>query len=236
MDSGTGAGTGEQRVGSVVVADDEPMVRRGLRVFVEAGGEFRVVAEAADGREAVAAVRAHRPDILLLDVRMPRMNGLEATAELRAAQDPVDTRIVVMTTFGLDEYVEQALALGADGFLLKDTPPDALLDALRAVRDGNAALSPRVLRHVLDTFRSPAAGQGREVRARLDALSPRESEVLALVAEGLSNQEIGVRLHMAETTVKAHVSHMLNKLGAANRVQLAVLAHTAGPPQAGPPR
>ncbi|MFC9293868.1 response regulator [Streptomyces sp. NPDC057011] len=221
------------RSGTVVVADDEPMVRRGLRAFVESTGEFTVVAEAEDGARAVELVRTHRPDILLLDIRMPVLNGLETTAALRDAG--TETAIVVMTTFGLDEYVEQALALGADGFLLKDTPPDELLAALRAVREGNAALSPPVLRQVLESFRSPAAGQNRRARARLEALTPREGEVLGLVAEGLSNQEIAERLAMAEATVKAHVSRMLTKVGAANRVQLALLAHEAGPGVPEPP-
>ncbi|MER7463606.1 response regulator transcription factor [Streptomyces sp. NPDC097981] len=233
-------------VARVVIADDEPVLRRGLRTSVESTGEFHVVAEAADGREAVEAVRTHLPDILLLDLRMPRMNGLEVTAALRTPQSAAeaddeavagaDAHIVVTTGFGLDSDVEQALALGADGFLPKDTPRQELLAVLRAVRDGDAAMSPQALRHVLGAFAAPGGAQRREARERLGVLSPRDAEVLGLVAEGLSNREIGERLHLAEASVQGRVGRMLAELGAASRVQLALLARAAGSGAQGPPR
>ncbi|MFE2549894.1 response regulator [Streptomyces sp. NPDC059355] len=234
-------------VGRVVIADDEPVVRRGLRTTVESTGEFHVVAEAGDGRGAVEAVRAHLPDILLLDLRMPRMNGAEVTAALRApGPEPEPERepdaaeaaahIVLLTGFGLDADVERALALGADAFLPKDTPREELLAALRAVRDGDAVLSPQVLRQVLDASRPPPATRREEARARLGALPPREAEVLGLVAEGLSNGEIGERLGTAPDAVQRLVGRMLAELGAANRVQLALLARAAGPGAPGPAR
>ncbi|WP_405763161.1 response regulator [Streptomyces sp. NBC_00045] len=243
-------------VGRVVIADDEPVVRRALRTSVESTGEFHVVAEAADGHEAVEAVRAHLPDILLLDVRMPRMNGVEATAALRAPRSGADggsdagagagadsgaeaaaaAHIVVTTGFGLAPDVEQALALGADAFLAKDTPREELLAALRAVREGDAVLSPQVLRQVLDALRTPASAERRQARARLDVLPPREAEVLGMVAAGLSNREIAERLHGAEGSVKALVGRMLAESGAANRLELAMLARTAGSGAQGPPR
>ncbi|MEV0411600.1 response regulator transcription factor [Streptomyces sp. NPDC050448] len=235
-------------VGRVVIADDEPMVRRGLRMSVESTGEFHVVAEAADGQEAVEAVRTHLPDILLLDIRMPRMNGLETTAALRAPASEAEAgaddgagagaaaHIVVTTSFGLDADVEQALALGADAFLPKDTPREELLDALRAVQEGDAVMPPQALRTLLDALRTPAPAQRRQARERVGVLSPREAEVLGLVAEGLSNREIGERMRLAESAVKDRVGRMLAELGAANRVQLALLARVAGPEAEGPPR
>ncbi|MCX5151107.1 response regulator transcription factor [Streptomyces sp. NBC_00320] len=224
------------RVGRVVVADDEPVVRRGLRTSVESTGAFHVVAEAADGHEAVEAVRAHLPDILLLDIHMPRMDGLEATAALRAPDSGAAAHIVVTTGLGLDADVERALALGADAFLPKDAPREELLAALRAVQEGDAALSPPALRSVLDGLRTPAAAQRREARERLEVLSAREAEVLGLVAEGLANRAIGERLQLTRDAVKDLVGRMLAELDAANRLQLALLAHTAGPEGEGPPR
>ncbi|MFI5670139.1 response regulator [Streptomyces sp. NPDC051704] len=238
-------------VGRVVIADDEPVVRRGLRMSVESTGEFHVVAEAGDGRGAVEAVRAHLPDVLLLDLRMPRMNGAEVTAALRAAgrgpgpgREPgpepdageAAAHIVLLTGSGLDADVERALALGADAFLPKDTPREELLAALRAVRDGDAVLSPQALRQVLDASHPPAAAGREEARARLGALPPREAEVLGLVAGGLSNGEIGERLGAAPDAVQRLVGRMLAELGAANRVQLALLARAAGPWAPGPAR
>ncbi|MEV6733592.1 MULTISPECIES: response regulator transcription factor [unclassified Streptomyces] len=223
-------------VGRVVVADDEPVVRRGLRTSVESTGEFRVVAETADGHEAVEAVRAHLPDILLLDIHMPRMNGLEATAALRTPDSGAAAHIVVTTGLGLDADVEQALTLGADAFLPKDAPREELLAALRAVQEGDAAMSPQVLRDVLDGLRTPAAAQRRQARERLEVLSAREAEVLGLVAEGPANREIGERLQLAQDAVKDLVGRMLAELDAANRLQLALLARTAGPEAEGPPR
>ncbi|MEU9175485.1 response regulator transcription factor [Streptomyces sp. NPDC048550] len=224
------------RVGRVVVADDEPVVRRGLRTSVESTGAFHVVAEAADGHEAVEAVRAHLPDILLLDIHMPRMDGLEATAALRAPDSGAAAHIVVTTGLGLDADVERALALGADAFLPKDAPREELLAALHAVQEGDAALSPPVLRSVLDGLGTPAAAQRREARERLEVLSAREAEVLGLVAEGLANRAIGERLQLTRDAVKDLVGRMLAELDAANRFQLALLARAAGPEGEGPPR
>ncbi|MFJ3204162.1 response regulator [Streptomyces sp. NPDC086989] len=241
-------------VGRVVIADDEPVVRRALRTAVESTGEFHVVAEAADGHEAVEAVRVHLPDILLLDVRMPRMDGVETTTALRAprpegeaaadaegdagtewgADGGAGTRIVLTTGFGLDRDVERALVLGADAFLPKNAPRAELLAALRAVRDGDAVLSPQVLRQVLDALGTPTDAQRRQARARCEALPPREAEVLGLVAAGLSNREIGERLHSPEDSVKALVGRVLAELGAASRLELALLARTAGAGVRGP--
>ncbi|KPH96987.1 two component transcriptional regulator, LuxR family [Actinobacteria bacterium OV450] len=243
-------------VGRVVIADDEPVVRRALRAAVESTGEFHVVAEAADGHEAVEAVRVHLPDILLLDVRMPRMDGVETTTALRAPRPAGDaaagadaegdagadagadaaagTRIVLTTGFGLDRDVERALVLGADAFLAKNAPRAELLAALRAVRDGDAVLSPQVLRQVLDALGTPTDAQHRQARARCEALPPREAEVLGLVAAGLSNREIGERLHTPEDSVKALVGRVLAELGAASRLELALLARTAGAGVRGP--
>ncbi|MFF4099344.1 response regulator [Streptomyces sp. NPDC001903] len=226
-------------VGRVVVADDEPVVRSGLRTSVESTGEFHVVAEAGDGHEAVDAVRTHLPDVLLLDLRMPRMNGVEATLALRAPGPDAPeaaAHIVLMTGFGLDADVERALAFGADAFLPKDAPREELLAVLRTVRDGDAVLPPRVLRQVLDASPAPAAERRRQARARLDALPPREAEVLGLVARGMSDREIGERLGTAQEAVRGLVGRLLAELGAANRVQLALLARAAGPGAAGPPR
>ncbi|MFI8263225.1 response regulator [Streptomyces sp. NPDC085665] len=240
-------------VGRVVIADDEPVVRRGLRTSVESTGEFHVVAEAGDGPGAVEAVRTHLPDVLLLDLRMPRLNGAEVTEALRApgpepepepdagadaGADAAEAaaHIVLLTGSGLDADVERALALGADAFLPKDTSRGELLSALRAVRDGDAVLSPQVLRQVLDASRPPAAARRAEARARLGALPPREAEVLGLVAEGLSNGEIGERLGAAPDAVQRLVGRMLAELGAANRVQLALLARAAGSGGPGPAR
>ncbi|MFF3651778.1 response regulator [Streptomyces sp. NPDC002181] len=227
------------RVGRVVLADDEPVVRRALRTSVESTGEFHVVAEAGDGHEAVEAVRAHLPDVLLLDLRMPGLDGVETTAALRAPESDAAeaaAHIVLMTGFGLDADVERALALGADAFLRKDTPREELLAALRSVRDGDAVLSPEALRQVLEGLSAPAAAWSRRVRERLDLLPPREAEVLGLVAEGLSNREIGERLGTAHDAVRDLVGRTLAELGAANRLQLALLARTAGPGTAGPAR
>ncbi|MFE2475903.1 response regulator [Streptomyces sp. NPDC059389] len=232
-------------VGRVVIADDEPVVRRGLRTSVESTGEFHVVAEAGDGPGAVEAVRTHLPDVLLLDLRMPRMNGAEVTAALRGPEPEPESgagagaaaaHIVLLTGSGLDADVERALALGADAFLPKDTPRGELLAALRAVRDGDAVLSPQVLRQVLDASRPPAAAGREQARARLGALPPREAGVLGLVAEGLSNGEIGERLGAAPDAVQRLVGRMLAELGAANRVQLALLARAAGYGAPGPAR
>ncbi|GGK03554.1 DNA-binding response regulator [Pilimelia anulata] len=209
----------------VLVVDDEELVRSGLRMILEASDDIAVVAEARDGAEGVAAAARHRPDVVLLDVRMPRQDGLAAAAGLAALPDP--PRVVMLTTFDLDEYVHAALRAGAVGFLLKDTPPRELAAAVRTVAAGHAMLSPRVTRRLISTFAERGPSRADEARRRLAALTGREAEVVDAVAEGLSNAEIGRRLDMREATVKAHVSRALAKLSLANRVQAAILVHEA---------
>jgi len=210
----------------VLIADDEALVRSGLRMILETTDDVRVAAEAADGGEAVAQASAHRPDVVLMDIRMPGTDGLAATRELMARDNA--PRVIVLTTFHLDEYVHEALRAGAAGFLLKDTPPRDLIQAIRVVAAGDAMLSPAVTRRLMDDFAGAGGARRHEARSRLAMLTARETEVLLFVAEGLSNAEIGRRLHMSEATVKTHVSRLLDKLGAANRVQVAILAHDAG--------
>jgi DNA-binding NarL/FixJ family response regulator len=210
----------------VVVVDDEQLVRSGLRMILESAGDIEVVGEAADGGGAVELVRRHRPDVALMDIRMPAMDGLAATRALTALPDP--PRVIMLTTFELDEYVHTALENGAVGFLLKDTPPRDLIQAVRTVAEGNAMLAPTVTRRLIAEFASRNSAKAVAARRRLDTLTGREREVVVAVAQGLSNAEIGRRLFMSEATVKAHVSRVLAKLGLSNRVQAAILAHDAG--------
>jgi DNA-binding NarL/FixJ family response regulator len=210
----------------VLLVDDEQLVRSGLRMILQSSGDIEVVAEAADGAQAVEQVRLHRPDVVLMDIRMPTVDGLAATRQVTALPDP--PKIIVLTTFELDEYVHTALQHGAVGFLLKDTPPRDLLQAVRTVSAGNAMLSPTVTKRLLAEFAARGTAQAVAARKQLEALTEREREVVVAVARGLSNAEIGKRLFMSEATVKAHVSHVLAKLGISNRVQAAILAHDAG--------
>jgi DNA-binding NarL/FixJ family response regulator len=210
----------------IVLVDDEQLVRSGLRMILESAGDIEVVGEAADGGGAVEQVRLHRPDAVLMDIRMPAMDGLAATRELTALPDP--PKVIMLTTFELDEYVHTALENGAVGFLLKDTPPRDLIQAVRTVADGNAMLAPTVTRRLIAEFASRNSAQAVAARRRLEALTARELEVTVAVAQGLSNAEIGRRLFMSEATVKAHVSRVLAKLGMGNRVQAAILVHDAG--------
>ncbi|NRQ40555.1 response regulator transcription factor [Nonomuraea sp. NN258] len=211
----------------VLVADDERMVRSWLRMMLESSGDISVVAEASDGDEAVAAASRCRPDVVLMDVRMPGTDGLAAAA--RIATSPGAPKVVMLTTFDLDEYVHEALRAGAVGFLLKDIPPGDLVNAVRTVSAGNAMLAPSVTRRLISAFAErndpprPAAA-----RRLLDTLTDREHEVVLAVARGLSNRQIGRELSMSETTVKAHVSRALAKLRLGNRVQAAILVHEAG--------
>ncbi|MFJ9605812.1 response regulator [Kitasatospora sp. NPDC101176] len=209
----------------VLIADDEALVRAGLRMILQSDPEIEVVAEATDGAEAIDQALAHRPDVVLMDIRMPRLDGLAATERISGWPQP--PRVLVLTTFDRDEYVYTALQHGAAGFLFKDTPPRELTAAVRTVAEGNAILAPSVTRHLIDHF-SQGSGVRDGARQRVAALTPREREVLAAVAEGLSNARIGHVLHLSEATVKAHVSQIMAKLDAANRVQIAVLAHQAG--------
>jgi DNA-binding NarL/FixJ family response regulator len=210
-----------------LVIDDEALVRAGLRMILESADDISVVGEADDGADAVEAVRRCRPDVVLMDIRMPRLDGLAATVALRQLPEP--PRIVILTTFDVDDHVFRALQAGADGFLLKDTPPLDLVQAVRVVAAGDSMLSPSVTRRLIDHVAETAPGQGGgDAGGRLAELSAREREVLVELAKGASNAEIGATLFMSEATVKAHVSHLFVKLDRTNRVQLAILAHDAG--------
>jgi DNA-binding NarL/FixJ family response regulator len=210
-----------------LVIDDEALVRAGLRMILESADDITVVGEAEDGADAVEAVRRCRPDVVLMDIRMPRLDGLAATVALREVPEP--PRIVILTTFDVDDHVFRALQAGADGFLLKDTPPLDLVQAVRVVAAGDSMLSPSVTRRLIDHVADAAPRPpDRGPDPRLAELSGREREVLVELAKGASNAEIGVTLFMSEATVKAHVTHLFTKLGRTNRVQLAILAHDAG--------
>ena len=211
----------------VLIVDDEALVRAGMRMILESADDLAVVGEADDGAGAVEAVRRCRPDVVLMDVRMPRLDGIAATAAVRAL-DPAPS-VIVLTTFDLDDHVFGALQAGAAGFLLKDTPPRELVQAVRVVASGASMLSPTVTRRLISHFTAGARPDRREAALdRLTGLTERETEVLAEVGRGLSNAEIGAALYMSEATVKAHVSRLLVKVAAANRVQLAIVAHDAG--------
>ncbi|MFF6851781.1 response regulator [Streptomyces antimycoticus] len=214
----------------VLIADDQVMVREGFSVLLNAQPDIEVVGEAVDGRQAIAQVVALRPDVVLMDIRMPEVNGLEATREIVAAD--ADAKVLVLTTFDLDEYVYQALRSGASGFLLKDASARQLGDAVRVVAAGEALLAPTITKRLITTFSriGEAAGLGGPLpspQARLAELTERENEVLVLVAQGCSNAEIAERLIVAESTVKTHVSRILVKLGLRDRTQAAVFAYEA---------
>jgi DNA-binding NarL/FixJ family response regulator len=210
----------------VLVVDDEVLVRSGLRMILEATGDMAVVGEARDGSDAVAATARHRPDVVLMDVRMPGMDGLSAAAEIARSAWPA--KIIMLTTFDLDEYVHAALKAGAVGFLLKDTPPRDLAAAVRTVVAGNAMLAPTVTRRLISSFAEKGPSQAEVARKRLAVLTEREQQVARAIARGLSNAEIGRELAMSEATVKTHVSRCLAKLDLTNRVQAAILVHDAG--------
>ena len=207
----------------VVIADDQTLVRGGFRLILNSAG-IPVVAEAADGREAIAATLKHRPDVVLMDIRMPEMDGLEATRRILAA--PTDVRIIILTTFDLDQYVYAALSAGASGFLLKDVSPEHLIAAVLMVRSGDALLAPSITRRLVERF-APRQGSGR-ANGDLSALTPRELEVLGLIARGLSNSELAAELTLSEATVKTHVARILAKLQLRDRVQAVVLAYETG--------
>jgi DNA-binding NarL/FixJ family response regulator len=210
----------------VLIADDEAMIRAGLRAILGNDGGIDVVAEAADGAQAVELVRRHRPEVVLLDIRMPTMDGLTAAAEIRRVAP--GTGVLVLTTFGEDDYIVRAIAAGAAGFLLKSSDPRELTTAIRAVAAGAAYLSPRVAHRVITDLAGPRLGAGAAARTKVQTLTDREREVLLLIGEGLSNAEIGRRLFLVEGTVKAYVSSLLSRLGVRNRVQAAILAYEAG--------
>jgi DNA-binding NarL/FixJ family response regulator len=210
----------------VAVADDQALVRSGFAVLLRSAPDIEVVGEAANGREAVELARAARPDVVLMDIRMPEMDGLEATGLITA--DSPETRVLILTTFDLDEYVFQALRAGASGFLLKDTRPEELLAAVRVLADGEALLAPTITRRLIEQFvAQPVAAVPQPTRA-LESLTERELEVLSVVARGLSNAEIATELFMSHATAKTHVSRLLTKLDARDRAQLVMIAYEVG--------
>ena len=233
-DTGTNGGTGlgSPRSVTAVIADDQALVRGGFGLILKAAG-IDVLAEAADGEQAVAAVLERRPDVVLMDIRMPRLDGIEATTQIVAA-GATATRIIILTTFDLDEYVYAALSAGASGFLLKDVTPEHLVAAVQLVRTGDALLAPSVTRRLVERFArpgspapaesAPSPGPGTD----LSALTPRELEVLGLIARGMSNAELAADLFLSEATVKTHVTRILTKLGLRDRVQAVVLAYESG--------
>jgi DNA-binding NarL/FixJ family response regulator len=210
----------------VVIADDQTLVRGGFRMILKSAG-IRVVAEAADGKEAVTAVLKHRPDVVLMDIRMPEMDGLEATKRILASRPGEDVRIIILTTFDLDQYVYDALAAGASGFLLKDVSPEHLVASVRLVRSGDALLAPSITRRLVSRFAPRPTGPGVP-GADLSVLTARELEVLGLIARGMSNAELAEALTLSEATVKTHVARILGKLGLRDRVQAVVFAYEKG--------
>ncbi len=206
----------------VAIVDDQAMVRAGFKMIVQSQPDLQVAGEAADGQEAIDIVRKERPDVVLMDIRMPRIDGIQATREIANS-----TRVVILTTFELDEYVFDALAAGASAFLLKAAPPEDLIKAIRVVAGGDALLAPSVTKRLIEEFArrpEPAARKSKQ----LDLLTDREREVLVEVARGLTNAEIAQRLHVSEATVKTHVAHLLDKLELRDRVQAVILAYETG--------
>ncbi|MEO3873790.1 response regulator transcription factor [Nonomuraea sp. B12E4] len=210
----------------ILLADDETMIRAGVGAILQSDPSLQVVAEAADGRQAVELALRHRPDVALLDIRMPRLDGLAAAAELRKVVP--DTAVVMLTTFGEDDYIARALEVGASGFLLKSGDPRELIAGIHAVAEGAAYLSPKVAQRVITHLAGDRMAKGARARDRVEALTERERQVLALLGAGLSNAEIAERMHIVEGTVKAYVSAILTRLDVRNRVQAAIIAYEAG--------
>lgn len=212
----------------VLLADDQALIRMGFRMVLDAEADIEVVGEAADGAAAITQAKALNPDVVLMDIRMPGVNGIEATAEITRA---LDTKVLILTTFDLDEYAFGGLRAGASGFLLKDTRPAELIEAIRTVASGEAVVSPRITRRMLEMFAgqlpSGATASG-QVDPRIASLTPRETEILRLVARGMSNAEIAAELVVSATTVKTHVGSVLAKLGVRDRVQAVVVAYETG--------
>jgi DNA-binding NarL/FixJ family response regulator len=211
----------------VGVADDQPLIRTGLRAMIEHAADFELAGEAGDGEEAVELARRSRPDVMLMDIRMPRIDGIEATRRITADAELDAVRVVVLTTFDDDELVHAAIRAGASGFLLKDAPPEDVLDAIRVVAQGDALLAPSVTRRLIAEL-AARPDPDRPAPPELDVLTDREREVLALVGRGLSNAEVGGQLHMSPATAKTHVSHIMTKLYARDRAQLVVVAYESG--------
>lgn len=210
----------------VLIADDEPLMRAGIKAILGTADDIELVAEAGDGHEALQAVRERRVDVAVLDIRMPRMDGLACARELKTVAPSV--RVVMLTTFGEDENIVRALSDGAAGFLLKDSAPEELLRAVRAVNNGEAYLSPMVTSRVVGMVATSGQPKRQEAQRAVEGLTEREVEVLALLGQGMSNADVGAKLHMSEATVKTYVSRLLAKLGLTNRVQAALLARDAG--------
>ena len=212
----------------VLLADDQALIRMGFRMVLDAEADIEVVGEAADGAAAITQAKALNPDLVLMDIRMPGVNGIEATAEITRT---LDTKVLILTTFDLDEYAFGGLRAGASGFLLKDTRPAELIEAIRTVASGEAVVSPRITRRMLEMFAgqlpSGATASG-QVDPRIASLTPRETEILCLVARGMSNAEIAAELVVSATTVKTHVGSVLAKLGVRDRVQAVVVAYETG--------
>ena len=212
----------------VLLADDQALIRMGFRMVLDAEADIEVVGEAADGAAAITQAKALNPDVVLMDIRMPGVNGIEATAEITRT---LDTKVLILTTFDLDEYAFGGLRAGASGFLLKDTRPAELIEAIRTVASGEAVVSPRITRRMLEMFAgqlpSGATASG-QVDPRIASLTPRETEILCLVARGMSNAEIAAELVVSATTVKTHVGSLLAKLGVRDRVQAVVVAYETG--------
>ena len=206
----------------ILIVDDQALVRAGFRLILESVSDFEVAGEAADGAEGVDAARRLRPDVVLMDVRMPRTDGIEATRQILAHDASV--RVIVLTTFDLDEYVYAALQAGACGFLLKDVTPERLIDSVRLVRAGDALLAPSITRRLIDRY----ASRSTRPRPELESLTEREADVLRWMARGLGNQEIAAKLFVSEATVKTHVAHILDKLNVDNRVQAVIAAYESG--------
>jgi DNA-binding NarL/FixJ family response regulator len=243
-DSGSRAGSGDAECGGgtggagcirLLIADDQALVRTGFRMILEAEPDLQVVGEAADGAIAVQLARQLRPDVVLMDIRMPTMDGVEATRRLAGPGSDDGARVLILTTFDLDEYVMEALRAGASGFLLKDVPPEDLIDAIRVVAAGDALLAPSVTRRLIDRIAGVMPPADWVTPPGLDQLTDRELEVLRQMAKGLSNAEIATELSVSETTVKTHVGRVLTKLGLRDRVQAVVLAYESGLVQPGIP-
>ena len=211
----------------VLIVDDQALVRAGFRMILDAEEDIDVAGEAADGADAVAEAQRLKPDVILMDVRMPNVDGIEATRRVLAA-DGVDAKVVMLTTFDMDEYVYDALRAGASGFLLKDVPPEQLVAGIRAVAQGDALLAPSITRRVIEEFVRRPLSSRPTTPPEVGQLTARELEVLKLVARGLSNAEIAKKLFVSDTTVKTHVAHVLMKLGVRDRVQAVVLAYECG--------
>jgi len=215
----------------VLIADDQALVRAGFRMILESEADLEVVGEAADGREAIEESARLQPDVVLMDVRMPELDGIEAARQLLASNG--SAKVVMLTTFDLDEYVYEALRAGASGFLLKDVPPEQLVAGIRAVASGDALLAPSITRRVIEAFVQTPPPAAREQHSKLEELTTRELDVLKLLARGLSNAEIAAELVVSDTTVKTHVAHILMKLDQRDRVQAVVFAYETGLVQPG---